>query len=371
MQLVSRTGLAIALGLVTLLVARPALPVAQAAQATEVPVHDHWMADLSTDIGPLPIGEVIIPGSHDTGTYALNDFMAAAAPAYAVTQDIDVAAQLQHGIRQLDIRATYHDRGNGAVDYYILHSDSFITDLSLEDILDDVQAWVATPGHEKEIVILRVRASSNDNPARFNEICQHFKSSFGSLLIAPSSADPSRDISRSTMNQLWSMPDSPRVITDWSACTGASWLPNGPGKEFSGYYANQCYAAPYLVLPVRTGVIGALAAALEARGDATDLPGGATQESPFVAATGTKDRFGMTSFAGFYSLGLHSSQTADCLFPLTFFAHEQSLTMDAVKSWFDTDQHRARANLNILTADFVEQTRLVEYAIAMNTRHND
>jgi hypothetical protein len=40
--------------------------------------------------------------------------------------------------------------------------------------------------------------------------------------------------------------------------------------------------------------------------------------------------------------------------------------MDAPKGWFDQDQYHARNRVNIIAADFIEKSRLVAYAIAMN-----
>jgi hypothetical protein len=63
---------------------------------------------------------------------------------------------------------------------------------------------------------------------------------------------------------------------------------------------------------------------------------------------------------------MHASITPECGYPTRLFLSEQAAVLDTVKSWFDTDQVNARNHLNIISADFVEQSKLVEYAIQMN-----
>jgi hypothetical protein len=86
-------------------------PKAPPAPATD---RDQWMAGMSDVLGPRLLKQVIIPGSHDSGTY---DFWNEGAAPYAQAQDVDLTAQLNAGIRYLDIRAGYDcgEAGGGGV----------------------------------------------------------------------------------------------------------------------------------------------------------------------------------------------------------------------------------------------------------------
>jgi hypothetical protein len=125
-------------------------PVARADAATVHQVApEHWMTDMQQKLGYYPIGHMIIPASHDSATSELALHSTSAAPYYAIIHDIGVTAQLQDGIRELDVRATYHDWGNGSVYYFISHSDNYISELGLETVLDQVGTLAADPGHAR------------------------------------------------------------------------------------------------------------------------------------------------------------------------------------------------------------------------------
>lgn len=340
----------------------PATPIASAqgtppwtANATGVSVNDHWMADLGGGIGRLRLQQVILPASHDSATYGLLRRATGGAPTYyAINQNIDVYTQLQHGIRELDLRGR-NDRWDNTDDYYVYHGPD-TSDLALSTVLDDVARWVAAPGHEKEITILNIEANRSELPARFDAMCTQFKNNLGSALLTPKrtptsiyneaqrlyeaslaahNADPSvaplpaptalpdlgeLDIARYTVNELWSLPGSPRVIAHWDDCVG-KWQDN----TWNAYFANQCYASGYNSLGLgqrrkvdRRGIVAALSAALQNRSTAAsqDGGGGGAGIVPMTPGTFNHDQYGRNVPKGFYSLGLHASITRDCGFPL-------------------------------------------------------
>lgn len=60
-------------------------------------------------MGRLPIGTLMIPGTHNSGCYKHGDLTRRNAfQRYVLTQDRDVWTQLVHGIRYLDIRVGYY-----------------------------------------------------------------------------------------------------------------------------------------------------------------------------------------------------------------------------------------------------------------------
>jgi hypothetical protein len=396
-----------------------AASVAQA-QAAGVTQHDHWMAD-NRSLGRLTLGQVILPASHDSATYGFlsQKWDGRDPPAYTTNQDIDVSAQLQHGIRVLDLRGRKFT-WDGTEDFYVYHGGD-TTNLSLGSVLDDVQRWVLAPGHDKEVVVVQVDASPDKDQsgsptvtgnAAFNTMCGRFKQNFGALMLTPdtfagavnlsvqqhvaalTSSQPdvpvlqfahlgNTDLGQYTMDEVWSLPHKERVIVKWPDCVGAP-----PSGMFNGYWANQCYAGEYsaaaktawaithafsLNVPdpstfARPGIIGADRAALSDRlqnkggdGQFGGLGAIATQPTTFVNGPG-----GTKVPTGLYTLGVHASITPECGYPLAWFLDEQAATLDTVKNWFDTGQFGARDHLNIISADLVEQSKLVEYAIAMN-----
>ena len=60
------------------------------------------MADTSAQIGPRAINDILIPGSHDSGTYGLAYSSFGYGKARA--QDLNIVAQLSQGVRYLDLR---------------------------------------------------------------------------------------------------------------------------------------------------------------------------------------------------------------------------------------------------------------------------
>ncbi len=94
------------------------LPEAAAANPSPVAAssgaHDHWIADLSDTIGQRPLRQVIIPGSHDTGTYGhMSSFQD-----QAQAQNEDVTAQLNDGARVFDLRGRYSPDSTWPSDYW-------------------------------------------------------------------------------------------------------------------------------------------------------------------------------------------------------------------------------------------------------------
>jgi hypothetical protein len=140
-----------------------------------VVINDHswsgatWMADTASVIGTRRLKDVVIPGTHDSGTYAISA-ASQIAPAqdisqwlnavfalpiagqvastviakWACTQPLDIAGQLAAGIRYLDLRIVL-DKGT----YYMCHS---MFSAPVDDLISAVSAFIRQ--NPKEIVIL-------------------------------------------------------------------------------------------------------------------------------------------------------------------------------------------------------------------------
>ena len=203
------------------------------------------------------------------------------------------------------------------------------------------------------------------------------------------------DLAQYTMGEVWSLPQKQRVIVNWDDCMEG----HRPAGMWNGYWANQCYAGEYSAAaklasgftrlcsgrpingtpppdPVtftRPGIVGAVRAALSGRLMARGSDGlygslGAipTQPTTFVTGLG-----GQQVPVGFYTLGVHATITPECGYPINWFLNEQATALDTLKSWFDTDQNNARNYLNIISDDYVEQSKLVADAIQMNQPAQD
>lgn len=70
----------------------------------------NWMAERKSNLGPLQMNKIFLPGTHDSASYAIHklanreDIL----EKYVITQDIDVLAQLIYGVRYLDIRVGHY-----------------------------------------------------------------------------------------------------------------------------------------------------------------------------------------------------------------------------------------------------------------------
>lgn len=101
-------------------------------------------------MGRLPIGSLMIPGTHNSGCYKHGDLTRRDAfQRYLLTQDRDVWTQLVHGIRYLDIRVGYYpsipngtaiEEGNHISRFWINHDVIRITPLSA--VIKDVRNFL-------------------------------------------------------------------------------------------------------------------------------------------------------------------------------------------------------------------------------------
>jgi hypothetical protein len=141
------------------------------------PGHETWMKDVAAAIEDRRLMDVVLPGSHDAGTYALTEngewvIFDEVPPLLAWIQKLDVLVgktpralsaawsrtqgrdqsiywQLKGGIRYFDLRFTRGSDGKA----YIYHG--FYRGKTHRDIiLDDVELFLGEEGHEKEIIIL-------------------------------------------------------------------------------------------------------------------------------------------------------------------------------------------------------------------------
>ena len=178
--------------------------------------YDHfstWMNDLNEFIGDVPFNRILLPGTHDSGTYAINhqsplskhkaswfsNLLPGYAAGWAKAQDYSILRQLNMGVRYLDIRITQgtDDNPNDPV-FYILHNNigcKFI------DVLTDIKAFYEQPGTGKEIVILDLSKIENEiaESTAYIEKLDHLLSNYLSGNMLP----PNKYSPKSTPNEIY------------------------------------------------------------------------------------------------------------------------------------------------------------------------
>ncbi|WP_243073665.1 Calx-beta domain-containing protein [Microbacterium sp. SS28] len=178
-------------------------PAAVGSSTTEVVRTDQWMKQLWTEAPTaldVPLWKFIFPGSHDAGTYGIKPVLACEgcdthlAPMdascrdtvpdalhflcdewsgtiasvslpWARTQSRDLQGQLNAGSRFFDLRffrATADDQERTKNDpelrltegnFYIHHT---LAGPQVEEIMNSIVAFLSAPGHERELIILRL-----------------------------------------------------------------------------------------------------------------------------------------------------------------------------------------------------------------------
>lgn len=115
-----------------------------------------WIAELYERIKDQKLGDIVIPATHDSGSFS--GLYLPAIIGNARTQDRNLGQQLEDGIRMFDLRVlTTRDVGWWTLEkktFYLTHGMSSAPDLKLEPQLDMIAKFAAD--HPKEIIILQI-----------------------------------------------------------------------------------------------------------------------------------------------------------------------------------------------------------------------
>ncbi len=112
--------------------------------------NEHWMKDNWDYIKDKKLGQLVIPGTHDSGTYQL---AWGTGGDTAKTQINSIGDQLKDGIRYFDLRVreAHHQKCADPSVWWLYHKwDSY----RLQIALDEIVAFIAKPGNENEVIIL-------------------------------------------------------------------------------------------------------------------------------------------------------------------------------------------------------------------------
>ncbi len=112
--------------------------------------NEHWMKDNWEYIKDKNLSELVIPGTHDSGTYQL---LKGTGVDIAKTQTSSIGDQLMDGIRYFDLRVreAHHIKCADPSVWWLYHTwDSY----RLQVALDEIVSFISKPGNENEVVIL-------------------------------------------------------------------------------------------------------------------------------------------------------------------------------------------------------------------------
>lgn len=160
-----------------------------------------WMAEDASILRDMTLGEVVLPGTHDAGAYALTSKLmpgsrfptpweaAAIAIAedlgigvdrvitpWALTQSLDVLAQLEFGYRYIDLRAGW----NGTA-WCAHHAE---VGVPIADILNDIATFMRE--HPGEVVVVQMsHLDGFPDAARVDELSAEVTKTLGEYVAGP------------------------------------------------------------------------------------------------------------------------------------------------------------------------------------------
>jgi hypothetical protein len=155
-----------------------------------ISLHPDWMSNLVQSVPDVALGDVVIPGTHDSASYSIPSYKFYSA--VGRTQNVSVLEQLHRGTRFLDLRIA----GSGK-DVYIFHG--CLKGCKFERILDDIHLFCQDfPG---EFLVIKVVAEYGRafDPKLKKKALDIIKSSLGDKLFQGPSVDkllgtPLRDL---------------------------------------------------------------------------------------------------------------------------------------------------------------------------------
>lgn len=113
----------------------------------------NWMLDTFQYIGSRSLPSIMIPGTHNSGTYPkqLDQTALHMINKYQMNQDESIFNQLMFGVRHLDLRVGYTKVKQRPEKLWIYH-DIFRTEVSVDEILEQVKRFLDLTSHEIVIV---------------------------------------------------------------------------------------------------------------------------------------------------------------------------------------------------------------------------
>jgi len=264
-----------------------------------------WMWQYQQFLGDQKITSLILPGTHDSGTY---DMVSPYAQPWTQCQNLDLKGQLESGARVLDIRTGIQGDEDGDNRFILVH-DTWRTNVTMASALDQVISF--SNENRAEVVILDYHRFVDLNGATdflYTELIKLIKTKLGDKLI------PESDKGK-TLNEL--IAGKGRVIVAWNRSSDKA-------SDFWPSVNQQWWNKP----------------------TKTELH---------------------ASMASFYKGTMPDGMWSACAIVTADFPHIspiQSLSPD-LSLWFAPDGSWAQ-NSNIVSCDFIETTQLAEALVQAN-----
>lgn len=114
-----------------------------------------WMQTIFASISSRSLPNLMVPGSHNSGTYSkqLDKSVLQIINKYQLNQDESIFNQLLYGIRHLDLRIGYSKVKHRSEKFWIYH-DIFRTENSADEVFDQIKRFLDLTSHE--IVIMDI-----------------------------------------------------------------------------------------------------------------------------------------------------------------------------------------------------------------------
>lgn len=189
-----------------------------------------WMADLPA-LSTLPLTEIPIPGTHDSGSYGITGqspwaltaqsqfgfltelpgflqdlIVKPIAAGWAKTQSNDLYDQFSEGIRYVDLRLTNEPDGQ----VYLEHG---LRSVLFTDVVDDIAAFATE--HPREALVIYIQGINNFTPETHAAVIAQMDAAFGSRM-APRSMGTS-----ATLQDLWEADKNVIVVYNNAAAVAA------------------------------------------------------------------------------------------------------------------------------------------------------
>lgn len=173
--------------------------------------YSRWMENLPNEKQLCPLKDLVIPGSHDSATFFLDQDMEigpdesptiqmlgsvfgkvakSVVHSWSVTQSMSIYEQLLSGIRYLDLRVAYRAQDK---QIRILHG---LYGWTIEEVLAEINRFVEK--YPKEIIILDFNHFYNMDPAAHEMLADTLLASFSEIFRAPGEDGP--DV---TLQEMW------------------------------------------------------------------------------------------------------------------------------------------------------------------------
>ena len=181
----------------------------------------NWMAELPS-LSTLPLTQLPIPGTHDSGSYGITPtspwaltgksqfgfltelpgflqdlIVKPIAAAWGKTQSNDLYEQFSDGIRYVDLRLTNEPDGT----VYLEHG---LRSVLFTDVVDDIAAFAIE--HPKEALVIYVQGINNFTPVTHAEVVAQMDAAFGSRMV------PRALGTSATLAELWAIDKNVIVV---------------------------------------------------------------------------------------------------------------------------------------------------------------